>query len=261
MFNTICSAGSYATGLLLNSTTTVGGDNIKVTTAVDSTADLVDIFTEVGKVVGCVILAYAIVKLIMSYAEENPQAKMHASILLGTGIFLISLSSIVTMAGFMSESYTTASDFTPYKIAKSMLMVLQKLLRYSGVALLLMGVIAMIMSYIEENPGGHTKATTIIMVAAGLLSSDQIVDIINGYLTLKLRTTDDTDLANSLAGTAVEVVMRIGAVGGAIFLIYGVLQLIFAFKDEDAGKKTGAIKIMAVGAALLSPEIIFGLFF
>lgn len=262
MFSALYTAGSklYAAGVLLDSS--VGGKNIKISsTATESTQGIIDILTKVGQVAGAVILAFAIVKMIMAYAEENGQAKMNASIMFGTSAFLLTLSTIIKTKGSgFAESGVSANGTTKIMFAKTMLDLLETILKYAGGAMLCFGAFMFIMSYLHENPDQHSKATTTIMVATGFLATDQIVSAIKKHLSGgDIWKTDDTTI-NNLLSTAISALAGIAQVGGAVLTVYGIFSILFAFREDDAAKKSNAMKLIAVGAALVSPKTIMMFF-
>ena len=72
-----------------------------------------------------------------------------------------------------------------------------------------------------------------------------------------MRVLADENMVESVKGV-VEVMLNVFKYVGVVLLIWGVGQLVMAFRNEDADSKTRAIMVLVAAAALLSLQALLG---
>lgn len=128
--------------------------------------------------VGAVLIAVAIMKYIMSIADESPQSKMNATLMLGGGIFFISMSGVLSVLNLNGNTIPSADT-----VAKHIVDILASLITYAGGGLLALGVFMYVMAISQENSDQQHKASTILGISTCMLAFASFKNSIKNFVT------------------------------------------------------------------------------
>ena len=187
--------------------------------------------------VGAVLIAVAILKYIMSMADESPQSKMNATLMLGGGIFFISMSGVLSVLDLNANSTPSADT-----VAKHIVDILASLITYAGGGLLALGVFMYVMAISQENPDQQHKASTILGISTCMLAFASFKNSIKDFVT-----SGDGDSAVSLA------------IGGGI-LVLAVFRFVMSIREENSQDAHKAVLQFGVAIALLGFSGVLKLF-
>lgn len=235
---------NYVNSLLLS----IGGSKIVTYEGAAAADKLNNILTSAGMGVGGILVALAVMKLVMAMGDENVMSKANASIMLGTGIFFLSLSTIVELIGLTG----TIGGSTPRIIAGNVIEIIGHLMEYAGGAMAVLGIFQYIMSIAQEQAESVQRATTVIGIGIALLSSGLVLGsiaietragILTGNRTVNL-------VIDFIAGTATYI-------GGGM-VIMGIFKLVNSLRQEDTPERNKAILLLVTGIGLISFRVIVG---
>lgn len=197
--------------------------------------------------VGAVLIAVAIMKYIMSIADESPQSKMNATLMLGGGIFFISMSGVLSVLNLNGNSMPTAND-----VAKHVVDILASLITYAGGGLLALGVFMYVMAIAQENPDQQHKASTILGISTCMLAFASFKSSIKNFVT-----SGDGDSAVSLAIGCITGVATV--VGGGI-LTLAIFRFVMSIREENSQDAHKAVLQFGVAITLLGFSGVLRLF-
>lgn len=236
---------------ILFSVFAVGGSNIKQTlTETQAAGSLYDILINISMAVGVIVTAVAIMKLIMSFADENAKGQADAAFMLAGGIFFLCMSGVVSM---LKINDTTTLDIKT--VVRGILSVLQNFFVYAGLTLAILSIFMLITSVMQERSDQQEKATTMLGVSIGLLSAKVLVKAIrdaymsNGGISSK-----------EAVNIALDFIIGVASYIGGGFLIYGSLRIVMGIKSEDGKERDNGIKLAAVGVALIAFRVVLAMF-
>ncbi len=205
-----------------------------------------NILTNLGVAVGIIICVVALVKLVLSLADQNSVSKQQASLLLGVGLFFVALSSVVKALDLDHLGSKTAGA-----MAASILEIIGNLLTWAGGAVTMLAVIMLIMSIVNESAEQKADATRFIGVGIGLISINIPIAAIGA------KVADKSVSLTFILNTIVYFVASLGSYIGGGFIILGIYHLILSIKNEDGKEKDSAIRLFIAGIALLGLRIVF----
>ena len=188
--------------------------------------------------VGAVLIAVAIMKYIMSIADESPQSKMNATLMLGGVLSVLNLNG---------NSMPTAND-----VAKHVVDILASLITYAGGGLLALGVFMYVMAIAQENPDQQHKASTILGISTCMLAFVSFKSSIKNFVT-----SGDGNNAVSLAIGCITGVATV--VGGGI-LVLAVFRFVMSIREENSQDAHKAVLQFGVAIALLGFSGVLRLF-
>lgn len=197
--------------------------------------------------VGAVLIAVAILKYIMSIADESPQSKMNATLMLGGGIFFISMSGVLSVLNLNGNSIPTANG-----VAKHVIDILASLITYAGGGLLALGVFMYVMAIAQENPDQQNKASTILGISTCMLAFASFKSSIKDFVT-----NGSGDSAVSLAISCITGVATI--IGGGI-LVLAVFRFVMSIREENSQDAHKAVLQFGVAISLLAFSGVLKLF-
>lgn len=221
---------------------TVGGSNITVGGAGSSVASLNNVLKGVGVSVGAILIVIAVIKLIFSIAEENSSEKVKASMMLGVGVFFVSITAVLSALGVESITSTTGVN----SVAAKILTVIGTMINYGGATLILMGIIANIVSIQTENADEQVKAVKLIASGVGGISAGGLCTYIKGLVT-----AGNTN-AYSYVDGGIAWICSIMTYAGAGVLIVAVFRLVNAIRNEESKERNQSARLFLVAIALLS---------
>ena len=237
-----------------------------------SVSGLNSILTTIGSGIGGVCIAIAVVKLIMSIAEENSKARMDATIMFGVGIFFLSMTTVID---FLLPTETNEDGVTsiaiPNTIAllKRILALIGSTLSWAGGILACLSILLFITSIAQENAEAHSKAAMQMGVAIGLLSFQYITDTIITAISAFSYSNANTNVMapGKTPLTAAEFAVSVAVsfignvctyIGGGITLM-AIFKLIYSIREENSKDRESAFKFLMVGVAFLGIMGIFKL--
>lgn len=152
---------------LSNVLTSLGVENINSSTSVNSVASkIITVTANMLTYAGGALGLFAALMLIISIAQENSDAHVNGSKLLGVSIGLLSIGSLATTINILLLTNTTRADSYVNAIAT----FFAKTATYIGGGLALMGVFRLIMAIREEDSRERSGAIRLLMAGIGLLS-------------------------------------------------------------------------------------------
>lgn len=233
----------------------VGGSNIKQTlTGQEATEKITDILTNVSSGIGAILVAVAVMKILLSMADENAKSRADAAMMLASGIFFLCLSGVLTMLGL--DTGELASIDT---VVENILSVIANFFVYAGIVMLVLTIITLIMSIIQEQPEQQARGVTMLGISIAMLSAKILVDSIleiafeGGVLK---EAVSSQDVINTMMDFLIGVASYIG--GG--FVIFGILRIVMGIRTEDSRERDSGIKFLGVGVALIAFRIVLGFF-
>ena len=210
---------------------------------------LMDIIKGCGVAVGGVIIAWASIKLIMALAEENVGERSRAGLMMGVGIFFVSITSVLT--DLLGANGAITKNTSANEVAASAIGLLGKIASYAGGAMVIFGIFTMIMALSQEDASQQAKSTTSMLVAIGLLSVSTVLD------TIKSKVAGGSTDAGGYVSAIIKFIGKLGTYAGACIAILGIFRLIVSIKEEDGKSRNDAIKLLIVAIALLSfPKVL-----
>lgn len=227
----------------------IGGSNIKKVDAGKTTTTLNTTLTNITAAIGFIVVAIAIVKMIMALADENAKSKADSTIMLGTGIFFASASKVIESLGV-----NDAASLTYATVAHNILDVIGALLTYAGGALTVIAAFTLVMAVMHENADQQAKSSTLLMVAAGLLSANALTTAI------KNKMFTGNDYAGTIMTIVINFIASIVTYGGGAIAVIGVFKLVSGIRTEETKERNDGIKLLMVGIALLSFRAVLMLF-
>lgn len=207
-----------------------------------SVNDLNDILATVLQTGGAIVVALGIIVIIQAFSEQNMQSKTRGSLLIGGGIFLLALDKVI-------DAFSTAAKTGSDSLAKSVLVNIGKLMQYAGIVIAALGVIQVIMSFMNTNP--EEKASGMKSLAMGLafLAGNSIMS----GCALLVNNKASKDIGSQAVGFVVKyVIARPVSYIGVGLMAFGVIQIIMGFKDEDANSKHQGTMMLVTGLALVT---------
>jgi hypothetical protein len=233
-------------GLLL-STFGPGGDGWSVSTdAASSVTNLNKIFINIGVGIGALIIALAVLKLILSFSDQNSMSKMQASMMFGVGIFFMGISKVVDVLSVTDT--TTVSGI----VSTILTGLLGPIFTYIGAIVTVLAVFALIMSIAHENPDEQTKAQTLLAIGVACLGANSILNALDKIVMVATQDSAATvapDLVVKLGGS---VISGVAFYIGMFALILSIFRLIMAIRTEETRERDTAIRGLMVGIALIS---------
>lgn len=227
---------------------TIGGSNIKTYTGAQAATKLNDILIGVGMGVGGILVAVAVMKLIMAMGEESATSKANASVMLGSGIFFLSLSTVLKVIGLSSDMAINSG--TPRLIAGNTVTVLGQMMTYAGGAMVILGIFQNVLAIAQEQSEAVQKASTVLGIGIGMLSSGWVT----GKLAIKIKAgTLKEDYA---VNTVIDFIAGLATYIGGGMVMMAVLKLVNSLRQEDTPERNKAILLLGTGIALLSFRVI-----
>lgn len=222
--------------------------NITHTSGAESTKKLNDILAGMGTAVGAIVIVVALVKLFMALADQNAVSKQQSSMLFGVGIFMISMTQILTTLKLES----TIKNGPKY-VAAQVIKIIGNMLSYAGAVLAVIAIILLIMSIANEQAEQRAEGVKILGTAIGLLSINTLAQSIATIVAGKGLTSEVA--VGVVAGFIANVTTYIG--GG--FALMAIWNLANSFRQEDAKERDTAFRFFLVAIGLLSIRGVLGL--
>lgn len=197
--------------------------------------------------VGAVLIAVAIMKYIMSIADESPQSKMNATLMLGGGIFFISMSGVLSVLSLNGNTIPSADT-----VAKHIVDILASLITYAGGGLLALGVFMYVMAISQENPDQQHKASTILGISTCMLAFASFKNSIKNFVT--------SGDGNSTVSLAIDCITGVATVVGGGILVLAVFKFVMGIREENSQDTHKAVLQFGVAIALLGFSGVLRLF-
>lgn len=232
---------SLVQGILLD---TIGGANITVTTGAKSVDGINKILIGIGTGVGAVLIVIAVIKLVMAISSEQAAGKSQAGMMLGTGVFFMSMAAVVNSLGINNLSNQTADQ-----MAKNVITIICTLCTYAGGAFAIIGILDLILSIVNEQPEGKANAAKFLGGAAGLLAANALGTTIKGHIG---GTTD----ANSIVKDVGSFLGKTASYIGAVFVLMGIWYLINSIRQEESRERDVAIRFFIAGIGLIAARAV-----
>ena len=233
----------------------IGGSHIKtVSNPGQAVNGINEIMTNIGIAVGVVIILWGLVKLLMSFATENPADKQQSSLMFGVGVVFISISQILkTLA--LEEILKNHSANATYFVAQKIIGIICVFLSYAGAILAVMAIINLIMAFVQEQPESRASGAKQAGVAIGLLSISGLGNAIKSKLGA--RNHNITDYMSDIIGFIANTVTYIGV----FFAIMGIWYVANSFRNEDGVDRQKGINFLIAAIALISIRAIIATVF
>lgn len=216
--------------------------------AADTVNDLNETLGKVLQVAGAVVVALGIVILITAFSEQNMQSKTRGAMMVGGGIFLLAINSVMAVisAGYESDKENGA--------AKAVLGQIGVALGYAGIVIAAFGIVQIILAFKDSSAEEKSNGLKSLATGIAFLSGKQIMTGVSYLITIK----GQSDVGKAAAGYVIKfIIARPITYVGIGLAIFGVIQIIMGFKDEDAQAKHQGGMILITGIALASILSIF----
>lgn len=222
----------------------IGGGNIRQSGDLGSAVNGInEVLFDVGTYAGAILIALAVIKIILSMQDQNPNAKAQASIMLGMGIIAISFSAI--MKGFNITANTSAAQ-----VAQGALDIIGKAMTFIGVMLVALSIYQFIMSFLNEQSEEKVAASRLLGTGIAFMAGSAIVTQIAG-IVINNKGTNTNVIANTLVRAIFTIIGNTASYIGAGLFIYGIFHLITAFRNEEIESKMRAGVTIGVAIALM----------
>lgn len=229
---------------------TVG--KIQTGSGASSINSLNDILIGFGTAIGVIIITVGLIKLVMSLSEQNANAKQSASLLIGTGIFFISVTQVINALDITNNAQSGNTQAIALKIVE----LISNLVSWAGGVLLAIAVIQMVMSIAQERPDDKVDATKLMGVSIGLLS---VCTVAKTIASSAFRTASGGD-GSTVLRLVVTFIANIATYVGGGYVVLGVYHLISSIREDDSREKVVAIRFLLVGIGLISIKAILRYF-
>lgn len=209
----------------------------------EATASLNTILTSAGTAVGAIVAVVGIIKLMLSLADQNAVSKQQSSLLIGVGIFFLSVSTIVNELNIAGAASGANGQ---NQIGATIINIIGKMLSWSGALLVVVAIIMLILSIAQEQAESKAEAARLLGVGIGLLSVTAITSLLSAKVSGgALAATDVVDIG-------INFLMRASTYIGGGLVIMAVWHLVNSIREEDAKEKSVAIRFAMAGIALIS---------
>lgn len=219
--------------------------------AVKAVNDLNTILENLGLGIGAVLIAIAIVKIVISLADENAKAKLDAGMMFGAGILFISISGVLRVINITGAS--VMKDPGAY-IAANVITVIGTALSYAGAIVFAIAVIMLVIAIAQENSDTYVNASKMIMAGVGMLFGKSLLSGI-----VKLLQTSNKE-ANDWVATILNLIANLATWGALGLICCGVFKLVMGIRSEDDRDRNTGIRFLMAGIALLSMRAIYEMF-
>lgn len=218
----------------------------------DSAAETVNSLNKkIGKVLqvaGAIVVALGIVTIITAFSEQSMQSKTRGAMMIGGGVFLLAINSVMNVIseGYKSNHQTGA--------AKAVLEQIGIALGYAGIVIAAFGIIQMILAFKDSSAEERSNGLRSLATGTAFLSGKQIMTGVSYLLTIRNKSY----VGQAAAGYVIKyIIARPITYVGVGLAVFGVIQIIMGFKDEDPSAKHQGSLILITGIALASILSIF----
>lgn len=218
----------------------VGGSNINIGSPGTAVSSLNNILKSLGTAVGAILIVVAVIKLIISLAEENASEKVKASMMFGVGILFVSITSVLSTLGVDSVTVGTSAN----SVAVRVLTVIGVMVNYAGVGLILVGVVTNIFAISHENADDQVKAVKLLSSGIGALSAGGLCSY------MKMLVSSNSTSTSSYVNGTINWICSILSYAAAGFIVVAIFKMINSIRNEEAKDKDASVKLFMVGIAL-----------
>lgn len=199
-------------------------------------------------VAGGIVIALGIMTLIMAFSEQSLQSKTRGSLMVAGGIVLIVIQNVYNSFGIKKGASAT-------KILNNMLDTIGTAMTYVGAILSAFAIIQILMAYINMNSEEKTNGLKALATAIAFICGSSIMKGVKKIYSFRKKS----NLAKYTVGYVTRYIIgRPATYIGVGLLVYGLIQLIMGFKNEDAESKHQGSMVIIAGIALVSFVQIFG---
>lgn len=217
--------------------------SIRSYSATEATSGINNILTNCGMAVGAIIATVGLIKLMLSLADENSVGKQQASLLVGVGVLFLSLSAVVSELDISSAAGASGGQNI---LAGRIILILGKMLSWSGAVLCAVAVLMLIMSIANEQAEQKAGATKLLGCGIGLLSLNAAARVLAAYIQSSSAT------ANIVVELIVSFLARVSTYIGGALLLMAIWHFILSIREESSKDREVAIRFGMVSIALLS---------
>lgn len=214
-----------------------------------ATNSLNNILTGAGKAVGAIIAVVGLVKLMLSLADQNAVSKQQSSMLIGVGIFFLSISVIVSELNIVGNAASTAGATN---IAKTIISILGKMLTWSGALLCSVATVMLTLSIAQEQAEQKAEASKLLGTGIGLLSISSAASAIAGWI-------GSPTAANGVTNIIIAFIGKVATYIGGGLIIMAAFHLVQSIREEDSREKATAIRFFMAGIGLVSIKAVLSL--
>lgn len=215
--------------------------------------NLNSILENLGLALGAILIAIAVIKLVLSFADENAKSKQDAGMMFGAGILFISISGVLNVLDIPSLSDANTRN-PSVEIAIRILNVIGTTLTYAGTVVFAIAVIMLVLAIAQENSDSYVGASKMIASSVGMLFGDGLISAITGLLNSRTKN------ANVWVSTIVGLIADVATWGALGFICCGVFKIVTGIRSEDEKDRNTGIRFLMVGIALLSMRAILSMF-
>lgn len=218
----------------------IGGSNIGSDTT-KAVQGLNEILTSLGTAVGGIICIVAFVKLALALASESASEKEKGSMLLGIGIFFISISTIWAELGLDSGSAITEAT-----VASKMASIIGTICSFGAAGCAILGTYDLIVAFTSEQAEQKVNAIKLYIVAVALGSVKSLAN--NMSFTS----------GNSVVSSARRLIGSAASYGGGALAAIGAFYIINGIRNEDGRERDTGIRLAVAGAGMIGARVILG---
>ena len=208
---------------------------------VSGVTTLNNIMTGLGTAIGVIVCIVGLIKLIMALADQNAASKETSSLMIGVGIFFVSLSQIIKILDIENSAKTANGGLA---IAEKIIKMLGNMVTWAGAVLGVVSIVMLVMSIASEQADQKAEATKLMGVAIGMLS----ITSITSSISLTGTAYDGASIIKLVIGFVANIATYIGG-GMAILAVW---HFVHGIREEDPKEKYVAIRFAMAAIGLLS---------
>ena len=228
----------------------IGGSNIKQSGDITSSVNGINqVIYSIGTYAGALLIALAVIKIILSMQDSNPNAKAQASMMFGMGIIAISFSTIMS-------SLNISQNTSAYSLTSNAVDIIGKAMTFVGVILVVLSIYQFIMSFLNEQSEEKVAASRLLGTGIAFMAGSGILTRITNII-LNNQGANKNTVANSVFRALLDIIGNTTTYIGVGLFIYGIFHLITAFRNEEIESKYKAGITIGVSIALMSMNVIY----
>ena len=220
------------------------GKSVNSNAGVASVNELNTYFTNAISYAGYIVVALGIISLILAFAESSMNSKARGSMLVAGGAIMVSFAAVM-------DKLRIGTDSTGASVAKKTLTMIGTGMTLVGGILLAYSVIQYIMAFIHSTADESANASKGLAVGIAFSCGGGIMKGLKGILASNSHGT-----TRIVKYVVYQVIANAATYVGVGMILYGIINYLLAYRDENVESKMKASIYFAIGLGLTSARII-----
>ena len=220
------------------------GKSVNSNAGVASVNELNTYFTNAISYAGYIVVALGIISLILAFAESSMNSKARGSMLVAGGAIMVSFAAVM-------DKLRSGTDSTGASVAKKTLTMIGTGMTLVGGILLAYSVIQYIMAFIHSTADESANASKGLAVGIAFSCGGGIMKGLKGILASNSHGT-----TRIVKYVVYQVIANAATYVGVGMILYGIINYLLAYRDENVESKMKASIYFAIGLGLTSARVI-----